>query len=99
MQSDLFLKNHSLRFAELRFSRGSSASFKPHMHKTLGIGAVRKGRVLYEVNGKKAILAPGSLVVINRETLHACNPANKTGRSYYMLHLNMDWCGRVQRSM
>ena len=99
MKSDLFFKNHFLPFAELRFSRSSNASFKPHMHRTLGIGAVYKGEVLYDVNGKKALLSTGSLVVINPETLHSCNPANETGRSYYMLHLDTDWCFQVQRSM
>jgi len=99
MRSDLFFKNHFLPFAELRFSQSSTASFKPHMHQTLGVGAVYNGEVLYDVNGKKAILAPGSLVVINPETLHTCNPANETGRSYCMLHLDTDWCFQVQRSM
>ena len=99
MRSDLFYKNHLLPFAELRFSRSSTASFKPHIHQTLGIGAVNKGEVLYDVDGEKAILAPGSLVVINPETLHSCNPANETERSYYMLHLDTHWCFRVQRSM
>ena len=99
MRSDLFYKNHFLPFAELRFSRSSTAPFKPHMHKTLSVGAVHKGEVLYNVNGKKAVLAPGSLVVINPETLHACNPANETERSYYMLHLDTEWCFQVQRSM
>jgi AraC-like DNA-binding protein len=99
MRSDLFFKNDFLPFAELRFSRSSIAFFKPHMHQTIGIGAVHEGEVLYDVNGKKAILAPGSLVVINPETLHTCNPANERERSYYMLHLDTNWCFQVQRSM
>ena len=99
MRNDLFFKNPFLPFAELRFSRSSTAYFKPHIHKKLSIGAVHEGEVLYDVNGKKAILAPGLLVVINPETLHTCNPANETGRSYYMLHLDTDWCFQVQRSM
>jgi AraC-like DNA-binding protein len=69
------------------------------MHQTLSIGAVRKGEVLYDVKGKKAKLAPGSLVVFNPETMHTCNPTNESGRSYYMLHLDTDWCIEVQRSM
>lgn len=99
MRSHRFFKNHLLPFAELRFSRSSTASFKSHMHQTLGIGAVHKDEVLYDVSGEKAILVPGSLVVINPETPHTCNPANETARSYYMLHLDTDWCFQVQRSM
>jgi AraC-like DNA-binding protein len=99
MRSDRFFKNPLLSFAELRYSKGSTDSFKPHMHHTLSIGAIDQGEVLYDVNGEKATLAPGSLVLINPETLHACNPATATGRSYYMLHLDADWCFQVQQSM
>lgn len=99
MRSERFFKNDLLPFAEVRYSRDSTLPFKPHMHHTLSIGAVDRGEVLYDVNGKKATLAPGSLVVINPETLHACNPATESGRSYYMLHLDTDWCFQVQQSM
>ena len=73
--------------------------FKPHMHRTLSIGAVDQGEVFYSVGDKKAILAPGSLAIMNPETLHACNPAANTERSYFMLYLDADWCFRVQESM
>ncbi|MCP3954251.1 MAG: AraC family transcriptional regulator [Desulfobacterales bacterium] len=99
MRSERFFKNHLLPFAELRYSRDSTVPFKPHMHHTVSIGAVDQGQVLYTVNGKEAVLAPGSLVVINPETLHTCNPATETGRSYYMLSLDTDWCSQVQQSM
>lgn len=99
MRSERFYKNHLLDFAELRYSRHSTVPFKPHMHHTLSIGAVDQGEVLYTVNREEARLAPGSLIVINPETLHACNPATDSGRSYYMLHLDTDWCFKVQQSI
>lgn len=99
MRSERFFKNNLLPFAEVRHSRGSTVPFKPHMHRTLSIGAVEQGEVLYNVGGKTALLGPGSLAVMNPETLHACNPATDEGRNYYMLHLDPDWCLRVQQSM
>lgn len=99
MRSERFFKSNLLPFAEVRYSRGSTAPFKLHMHRTLSIGAVDQGEVLYNVCGKEALLAPGSLAVMNPETLHACNPASDVGRSYYMLYLDVDWCFRVQQSM
>ena len=99
MRKERFYKTSQLPFAELRYSKSSAASFKPHMHQTLSIGAVEEGEVLYRVNGKRAVLAPGSVVIFNPETLHACNPVDETGRSYYMLHLEPDWCVTVQQSM
>jgi len=99
MKDDRFFKSPLLPFAELRYSRASNASFKPHMHQSLSIGAVVKGSVVYNINGKKDILSSDSLVLINPEALHVCNPADKTDRSYYMLHLSTDWCFQVQQSL
>ena len=99
MRSERFFKNDLLPFVEVRYSRDSTVPFKPHMHQTLSIGAVDQGEVFYNVSDKKAILPPGSLAIINPETLHACNPAVDTERSYYMLYLDTDWCFRVQQSL
>ncbi len=99
MRSERFFKNELLSFAELRYSRGSSAPFKPHLHRTMSIGAVDQGEVHYQVGSEETILAPGSLAVINPETLHSCNPLNNQQRSYYMLYLDVDWCSRVQQSI
>jgi len=82
-------KNDLLAFAELRYSQHSTVRFKPHMNHTLSIGAVNRGEVLYPVNREEARLAPRSLININPETRHACNPATETGRSYNMLQLDM----------
>ena len=99
MRSERFFKDTRLPFAEVRYSTGSSAPFKLHLHKTLGIGAVGQGKVLYQVGTVKDVLEPGSLVVMNPEVLHACNPLGAEGRSYYMLYLEAHWCLEVQQSM
>ena len=99
MRSERFFKDPNLPFAELRCSRSSSDSFKPHMHRTLGIGAVDDGEVIYTLIGETASLVPGTLVVFNPEALHACNPAEGSVRSYYMLHLDTDWCLKVQQTL
>jgi len=99
MRSERFFKDALLPFAEVRYSRDSNVSFKPHLHRTLSIGAVDRGRVLYQVGEETAILTPGSLAVMNPETLHTCNPVNARGRSYYMLYLDAGWCCRLQQSM
>ncbi len=99
MRTERFFKNPNLPFAELRYSRASTAAFKPHMHQSLSIGAVDEGEVIYTVDGQEARLAPGALAVVNPETLHTCNPATEKGRSYYMLHLDANWCFQVQQSI
>lgn len=99
MRNERFFKNNDLPFAERRYSLCSAVPFKPHIHNTLSIGAVDQGEVFCTVNTRKSILAPGSLVVINPETLHSCNPISETARSYHMLHLYPDWCYQVQEAM
>ncbi len=99
MRSERFFKNDRLPFAEVRYSSGSNAPFKMHMHRTLSIGGVDQGQVQYQVGEEKALLVPGSLAVMNPDTLHACNPINEMGRSYYMLYLDASWCFHVQQSM
>jgi AraC-like DNA-binding protein len=99
MRKENFFTCDDLPFAEARFSAGSTAAFKQHMHRTFSIGGIDKGEVLYTVERNEALLKPGSLAVINPETLHSCNPITSEGRSYYMLYLDVDWCARVQQSL
>ncbi len=99
MSSDSFYKDPELSFAEGRYSTGSSRDYKAHMHSTFSIGSIEHGRVEYRVGERSSVLAPGSLALINPETLHSCNTLNNEWRSYYMLHLDVDWCLQVQRSL
>ncbi len=99
MGNEHFYKDPSLAFAEFRHSRNSGRHFKAHMHKTFSVGAIDHGSVIYQVEGQSAILRPGSLALINPEKLHSCNPAESCRRSYYMLHLDVDWCLKLQQSL
>ncbi|MGB7537512.1 MAG: helix-turn-helix transcriptional regulator, partial [Anaerolineales bacterium] len=36
---------------------------------------------------------------INPETLHSCNPAELSKRSYYVLYIDLDWCVQLQQSL
>ncbi|MFH1983296.1 MAG: AraC family transcriptional regulator [Pseudomonadota bacterium] len=99
MSQDRFFRHPALPFAECRYSRDSRRHFKPHMHKRFCVGAIDQGAVIYEVEGKAVKLKPGSIALINPETLHSCNPTGHSQRSYYMLYLDVEWCLKLQRSM
>ena len=94
-----FFHCRSMPFVEARRSSGSARHFKPHLHRRLSIGAIDKGEVIYEVDGHKARLCPGSLALINPDTLHACNPVGSHARSYSVLYLDTSWCAQVQRAL
>lgn len=99
MHKEQFFKHPQLPFVECRCSINSSRHFKPHIHHTLSIGAIDSGEVVYQVAGKEEKLTPGQLALINPEIVHACNPSGDELRSYYMLHLDVDWCLSLQQSL
>ncbi len=99
MPGETFFKHPALSFAEYRHSVNSGKHYKPHLHKRFSIGAIDRGEVCFEVAGEKATLQPGSLALINPETLHVCNPVGASVRSYFMLYLEVDWCLKVQQSL
>ena len=96
---DKHILKQTFPFAECRYSKNSGRHYKSHIHKTFSIGAIDKGEVIYQVDGKTAILRPGSLALINPETLHSCNPAQSCNRSYYVLYLDIEWCLQLQQSL
>lgn len=53
MRSERFFQADRLPFAEVRYSRGSTEPFNPHLHRTLTIGAIDQGEVLYRVNNRE----------------------------------------------
>lgn len=99
MGNEHFFKHPGLSFAECRYSTESERHFKPHIHKTFTVGAIDQGEVIYLIAGKEVNLQPGSLALINPETLHSCNPAKFCKRSYYVLHLDVEWCLQLQQSL
>jgi AraC-like DNA-binding protein len=96
MSRERFFKHPELPFAECRYSSGSERRYKLHMHKTFCVGAIDRGEVLYRVGDQVASLRPGSLALINPETLHACNPGEGEKRSYYVLYLDARWCRKLR---
>ena len=99
MSDEHFFKHPHLPFAECRYSVNSGRHYKLHMHKSFSVGAIDRGEVVYQVEGEKACLRPGSLALMNPELMHSCNPTKSGERSYYMLHLDVDWCLALQQSM
>ncbi len=94
-----FYTSPELPFLELRKSTNSGRHFKPHLHHRFSIGAIDSGEVIYEVAGRQANLGPGSLALINPDTLHCCNPLGREKRTYLILYLDPAWCINVQSDL
>ena len=99
MNNEKFYKNKEMPFAECRYSENSGRRYKLHIHKRFSVGAIAEGEVIYQVEDKKESLKPGSLALINPETIHSCNPVESRERSYYTLYLDVSWCMQLQQSL
>ncbi len=99
MSESIFFKDPELPFVECRYSVNSGRHYKTHLHRRFSIGAIDRGEVAYQVAGESSLLKPGSLALINPDVLHACNPAARGKRSYFVLYLEVDWCLQLQQSL
>ena len=92
-----FWRDEALPFIEARsVEDGRKVCYGKHSHETFSIGAVTGGRSTY-LNGKVVERAgPGSVVVINPEVVHACNPDGGQPWSYRMLYVDAVWLGKLQ---
>lgn len=85
----------ALPFAESRRATQSSASYLPHTHATLSVGAVDSGASRFACGDDTAVLGPGAVVVIPAHQVHACNPVPDGRWSYQMLHFDPAWVAGV----
>jgi AraC-like DNA-binding protein len=96
---DQFFKDARLPYVECRHTLYSDRHYKPHRHAMLSIGAIEEGVVSFSSDGEKSILHPETLIVINPEVVHSCNPIANQARSYFMLYLDTDWCQGLQSTI
>ena len=89
-----------LPFVEARSIRdGLNACYAKHSHETFSIGAITGGHSTY-LNGKvQQRVGIGSVVVINPEDVHACNPINDQPWSYRMLYVDVPWLTNLQHEL
>lgn len=85
----------ALPFAESRRASHSSASYLPHTHPTLSVGAVDGGTSRFSCGDDTTMLGPGAVVVVPAHQVHACNPVPDGRWSYQMLHFDPAWVAAV----
>ncbi|HEU4653358.1 MAG TPA: AraC family transcriptional regulator [Steroidobacteraceae bacterium] len=90
--TQLYWRDDTLPFLELRSTYDSRQSYKPHFHPTLSFGAVIAGKTRANCGGREFLLGEGDLVLIAPHVVHSCNPIAGEARSYHMLYLNEAWC-------
>lgn len=95
-----FWRDDALPFIEARAIRdGARVCYDKHAHETVSIGAVTGGRSSY-LNGSACHrVGAGTVVIMNPNEVHACNPLDDTPWSYRMIHADAGWLTRLQHDL
>ncbi len=92
-----FWRDAALPFIEARaVEDGRKVCYAPHCHETFSIGAITAGCSTYFNGDARERLERGALVIINPQTVHACNPIDGQPWSYLMFYVDADWVGALQ---
>ena len=87
-----FWHDPALPFIEARAVQdGRYVCYDKHSHPHFSIGAITGGHSHYLNQRSRQEVGPGSLVLMNPEEVHACNPIADQPWSYLMFYLDTDW--------
>lgn len=95
-----FWRDPALPFLEARrVMDGRRVCYARHSHATFSIGAITGGHSTYWNQGHEAAVGPGTVVIMNPEEVHACNPIDDRPWSYDMLYLDTAWLAALQHEL
>mgnify|MGYP006202963229 CR=1 FL=1 len=87
-----FWHDPALPFIEARAVQdGRRVCYDKHSHAHFSIGAITGGHSHYLNQRSLQEVGRGSLVLMNPEEVHACNPIAAQPWSYLMFYLDTDW--------
>ena len=87
-----FWHDPALPFIEARAVQdGRHVCYDKHSHAHFSMGAITGGHSHYLNQRSLQEVGPGSLVLMNPEEVHACNPIADQPWSYLMFYLDTDW--------
>lgn len=93
----IFWRDPALPHLEAReVMDGCTVCYVPHSHATFSIGAITGGRSDYLTGGDRFPAFAGTVVLMNPEVVHACNPVEGEPWSYRMLYVNTGWLAERQ---
>jgi len=87
-------RNPAAPWLELRVSTDSSACYRMHSHAEFSVGIVDEGEAIFHHPSGPQRVAPGTVVLIEPDVIHACNPVAQGVWSYRMLFVASSWVQR-----
>ncbi|WP_048307970.1 AraC family transcriptional regulator [Halomonas sp. PR-M31] len=95
-----FWRDDDLPFLEARgVQDGRRVCYDKHTHATFSIGVITAGHSTYLNGSTRQAVAEGSVVLMNPEEVHACNPIEDHPWSYRMFYVDASWLGDLQHAL
>lgn len=99
-KSIIFWRDNCLPFLEIRsVADGRKACYQNHIHNTFSIGAITAGTSGYFDGKSHHQTRQGTIVLINPDTVHACNPIDNQPWSYLMFYVDVTWLTSLQQEL
>ena len=93
----VFWRDDALPFIEARaIADGRQVRYGRHAHRTFSVGAVTGGHSAYLNGNTVEPIGAGAVVIVNPDTVHACNPTESAAWSYRMFYLDVAWFASLQ---
>jgi AraC-like DNA-binding protein len=87
-------RNPAVPWLELRVSTDSADCYRMHTHAEFSVGIVDEGEAIFHHPSGPQRVAPGTVVLIEPDVIHACNPVAQSVWSYRMLFVESGWVQR-----
>ncbi|WP_068635546.1 AraC family transcriptional regulator [Thauera butanivorans] len=92
MSHPVFWRDPALPHVELRkVDDGRTVCYAPHAHAEWSLGAIVGGESSFVCGRRSYHVEAGTLVLINPESVHACNPVEGRPWAYLMLYVDANW--------
>jgi AraC-like DNA-binding protein len=93
----VFWRDSRLPHVELRVVEdGWKVCYAPHTHTQWSMGAITSGQSTFVYVDRHYRVSAGTLVFMNPEWVHACNPVENQPWAYLMMYVDADWLARLR---
>lgn len=94
-----FWRDPRMPHVELRrVEDGRKVCYAPHSHTQWSLGAITAGESTFRYRDDEYRIRAGSLVLMNPDWVHACNPIDDRPWAYLMLYVDADWLTRLRHA-
>lgn len=93
----LFWRDARMPHVELRkVDDGRMVCYAPHSHRQWSLGAITAGESTFVYRHEHHRVGAGTLVLMNPDWVHACNPVDDQPWAYLMLYVDTPWLTRLR---